>query len=50
MGVHNLAVGEIKAGTKGETYKKDMLEEFSPESLVNEGSKEDMKKDVGEGE
>lgn len=49
-GAHNLATGEVKVGTKGEEYKKDMYEEFSPESLANEGSKEDMKEDVKEKE
>lgn len=50
MGAHNLAVSEIPVGTKGEAYKKAMYDEFSPECLASEGSKEDIKEDVKEGE
>jgi hypothetical protein len=50
-GASRLANGEVaQKKSKGEAFKKDLYEEFSPESLVNEGSKEDLKTDVREGE
>ena len=53
MGAHNLAVSEITmtSGNKnGKAYLNAVLEEFSADCLVNEGSKEDIAMDVKEGE
>ena len=50
-GASKLANGEVaQRKSKGEAFKKDLYEEFSPETLANEGSKEDLKMDVKEGE
>ncbi len=43
MGAHQYAGAElILRNVRGEALKKALGEEFSPEELVNEGSKEDI--------
>ena len=50
-GASRLASGEVaQKKSKGEEFKKDLYEEFSPESLAGEGSEEDLTEDVKEGE